>query len=102
MTPPHVHWTPEAELDLEEIAFYIAVKERRPLVAEQVVRGIHDACFKYSATPLIGQPEPRISSGCRRFTFKRWVILYKPLERGIAVLRVVDGSRDFTRLFGDY
>lgn len=100
MTEPDVHWTPEAESDLEEIAYYIAVKEHRPLVAEQIVCGIHEACFEYAASPLIGQSEPRIGVDCRRFTFKRWVILYKPWEQGIAVLRIVDGARDFDRLFG--
>lgn len=101
MTSPDVHWTPEAESDLEEIAFYIAVKEHRPLVAEQVVRGIHEKCAEYAASPLVGQAESRLSLDCRRFTFKRWVILYKPQTNGIAVLRVVDSARDFHRLFSD-
>ena len=101
MTPLNVHWTPEAEADLEEIAYYIAVKERRPAVAEQIVRAIHQACEAYAANPLIGEAERRISEECRRFTYKRWVILYRPIARGIAVLRVVDGSRDFNRLFGE-
>jgi toxin ParE1/3/4 len=100
VTPFDVHWTPEAEADLEEIAYYIAVEERRPAVAEQIVRGIHRACEPYAATPSIGEAERRISEECRRFTYKRWVIFYRPIDRGIAVLRVVDGSRDFNRLFG--
>lgn len=101
MTAPDVDWTPEAESDLEEIAFYLAVKEHRPLVAKQIVRGIHEKCAEYAASPLAGQAEPRLSLNCRRFAFKRWVVLYKPRTNGIAVLRIVDGARDFDRLFGD-
>lgn len=100
MIPPDVYWTPEAEADLEEIAYYIAVKEHRPLVAEQIVLGIHEACFKYAASPSVGQLEPRLGIDCRRFTFKRWVIIYRPWKDGIALLRIVDGARDFDRLFG--
>ena len=101
MTLPQLLWTSEAEQDLEEIAYYIAVEQQRPLVAEQVVRGIHESCLRYAASPSIGQVESRIDAECRRFAYKRWVVLYRPLNRGIAVLRVVDGSRDFNRLFGE-
>ena len=94
-------WTPEAEADLEEIAYHIAVKELRPLVAEQVVRDIAAACSKYAANPAIGQRETRVGVDCHRFTFKRWVVLYKPVSDGIAVLRIVDSARDFDRLFND-
>jgi plasmid stabilization system protein ParE len=100
VTSPDVYWTPEAESDLEEIAYYIAVKEYRPLVAEQIVLGIHETCFKYAASPSVGQSEPRLGVDCRRFTFKRWVIIYRPWNRGIAVLRIVDSARDFDRLLG--
>ncbi|MEX2315742.1 MAG: hypothetical protein WD669_01230 [Pirellulales bacterium] len=36
----------------------------------------------------------------RVFAHKRWVVVFRPIEGGIEVLRVLDGSREFTRLFG--
>ncbi len=94
-------WTPEAEEDLEAIIYYVAAKEGRSRVAEQIAAGIRETCAKLAANPAIGQVEDRFANTCRRFTFKRWVILYRPFEQGIAVLRIVDGARDFDRLFGD-
>jgi len=32
-------------------------------------------------------------------SWKRWVIVFRPAAHGIDVLRVVDGSRDWTKLF---
>jgi plasmid stabilization system protein ParE len=96
---PRAQWTPEAEADVEEIVYYIAVKDGRPLVAEQLANGILEACERYALHPLIGEIEPRLGPECRRFTFKRWIVLYRPWNNGIAILRVVDSARDFDRLF---
>jgi toxin ParE1/3/4 len=93
-------WSELAELDLEEIVYYIAVEDKRPQVAEQIAGEIRDACDRYAEHPLVGEREPRLGGSCRRFTHKRWVILYRPEETGISVIRVVDGARDFDRLFG--
>jgi plasmid stabilization system protein ParE len=98
MTPP-VLWSVKAEADLEEIVFYIAVKDGRPIVTEQIAEGLREVSMELAINPGIGQREPRLGATCRRFTFKRWVILYRPTEKGIAVLRNVDSARDFDRLF---
>ena len=44
----HVFRTKAAENDLQEIAYYIAVKDRRPLTADKVV----DGRLKYYANTL--------------------------------------------------
>ncbi|MCA9236661.1 MAG: type II toxin-antitoxin system RelE/ParE family toxin [Planctomycetales bacterium] len=96
----HVVWSPQAVADWEQILHYIAVEQERPLVAERLAVDLRAACQPYAAAPEIGQAEPRLPQPCRRFTFKRWVVLYQPHADGIAVLRVVDAARDFDRLFG--
>jgi plasmid stabilization system protein ParE len=35
------------------------------------------------------------------FTHKRWVIIFRPAPDGIEIMRVLDGSRDFPRLFSE-
>jgi plasmid stabilization system protein ParE len=93
-------WTPDAESDLEEIVYYISVKEGRPAVAEQVAHSLKAECDRRAVAPHAAERETRLGPECRRFTFKRWVVLYRPWREGIAVLRIVDGSRDFDRVFG--
>ena len=34
----------------------------------------------------------------RTFLHKRYIIVYRPLDDGIEVMRVLDGSRDFPTL----
>jgi plasmid stabilization system protein ParE len=97
---PTAQWTPDAESDLEEIVYYIAFVDKRRNVARQIAEGLREAALKLAKNATIGQREPRLGAECRRFTFKRWVILYRPIQHGIAVLRVVGSSRDFDRLFG--
>lgn len=92
-------WSDLAELDLEEIVYYIAAVDHRPRVAEKIAAEIRDACLWYAEHPTVGELDARLGPDCRRFTHKRWVIFYRPEPEGIGVLRVVDGARDFDRLF---
>lgn len=93
-------WTPEAQSDLEEIVYYIAIEGDRPLTGERIAREIRDTCDQYAEQPLLGEARPGLGEECRILVVKRWVIIYRPFLDGIAVLRVVDGSRDFDKLFG--
>ncbi len=95
----HAQWTPSAEEDLIEIAYWIAVQSQRPLTARRIVVEIKDKAGRYAATPRIGQRHPDLPDGWFYFRHKRWVIVYQPRDDGIDVLRVVDATRDFSRLF---
>ena len=41
-----------------------------------------------------------VCRGSRVFRYKSYVVFYKAIPRGIEVLRIVHGSRDFGKLFG--
>jgi toxin ParE1/3/4 len=97
--PSKAIWTQYAESDLEDIVYYISVKEGRPAVAEQIAHDLKAECDRRAEAPLTGEVDSRLGPKCRRFVFKRWVELYRPCQEGIAVLRIVDGSRDFDKLF---
>ena len=91
--------TEAAENDLQEIAYYIAVKDRRPLTAERIVDEILSKCRRYADSPEIGTSADHLGVNYRFFAHKRWVVVYRPVSEGILVLRIVDGARDFSKLF---
>lgn len=100
---PHTSWSSTAESDVEDIYDWIARKDRRRATAKKVTRELRDRCDSLAeimATgSLIGTAMPQFGPDYRAFTHKRWVIVFRPLDDGIEVMRVLDGSRDFPRLF---
>jgi toxin ParE1/3/4 len=96
-------WSSTAECDVEDIYDWIARKDKRRSTAKKVVRELRDRCDSlasiFASGSTIGTPEPQLGHDYRSFTHKRWVILFRPLDDGIEVMRVLDGSRDFPRLF---
>jgi toxin ParE1/3/4 len=97
-------FTPEARQDLKDIAIWIGRKDRRPKVAARIVRQIKADCDKYASAFArgweLGTARPELAADYRVFSFKRWVIIFRPIADGIDVMRIVDGSRDFDRVFG--
>jgi plasmid stabilization system protein ParE len=97
-------WTSVAREDLKEVGRYIGRHEGRPSVAAKIVREIHAKCDDYSeafaAGSVIGSDASELGEGCRIISHLRWVIVIEPIEGGIEVLRIVDGSRDYAQLFG--
>jgi toxin ParE1/3/4 len=91
---------PEARDDLREIATYIAVQDARPETAEKMIDAILDKCDLIATQPFMGTPRPDLGEGYRLSPIKRWVIVFRPTDEGIEVMRIVDGARDFKKLFG--
>jgi len=93
-------WTPRALVDVEEIAYYITVEGGRPPTAERFLDGIRKKAEQFAQQPNLGEPRPDLAPGLRCRPYKRWLIFYEPSQAGITVHRVIDGSRDYPRLFG--
>ena len=94
-------WTAQAESELEDIAYHIAVRDARPLVAMKLIDEIAEKSEQYAHQPLMGTIHPVLGERFRLFRHTRYIIVYEPHENGITILRVVDGARDFGRLFRD-
>ncbi len=96
-------WTSPAKRDVDGIYDFIARRDRRPETAEKVVRELVFHCENYAkvfaAGNVIGTLRSDLGENIWVFTHQRWVVVYRSIEGGIEVLRVVDGSRDFSRLF---
>lgn len=97
---PQAVWTPHAEAELEDIVFYIAVEGGRPGVAERIARELRDRANHVAETAALWRRHPDLTPNLFYASHKRWLIVFQEHPNGIEVLRVIDASRDFTRLFG--
>lgn len=54
----------------------------------------------YARQPLMGDRREDLGPGLRSFPFKKnYVVIYRPLDDGIDVLRIFHSARDYPRLF---
>lgn len=91
-----------AEDDLARIAMHIGVEHHDPDAACRFIDDIHAKFAQYARQPEMGEPRDDLSGDLRSFPFKKsYVVIYRCLDDGIDVLRVIHGARDYRRLFGD-
>jgi toxin ParE1/3/4 len=99
-----LQWSIEGRQDVDEVYHFIGQRDRRPATADAVVGELRDVCQSYAdafaAGSVLGTARADLGESFRVFTHKRWVIVFRPIDDGIEVLRVLDGSRDYSRLFG--
>jgi toxin ParE1/3/4 len=101
--PHQVHKTPLAEADLLEIASFIA--EDNLDAAERFLDAAEATFTDLAAIPLMGRtiafqsPHAQGMRVWRVRGFERYLIFYRPGERGIEVVRVLHAARDIEGLF---
>jgi len=95
---------PKAGQDLDDHAFFLAERTNSEL-GHRFLASAHETFALLAKQPHIGWT-PRVRNpglrALRMFLvtgFKRILILYRPLDHGIEVLRVVHGSQNLQRLF---
>ncbi len=91
--------TPQARLDLIDAALYIA--EDNPDAADQFLDAIAKTMDRLARHPQLGRVRRELAPKLRSFPHRQYVIFYRPIERGIEVVRVLHGSRDILSLFED-
>ena len=87
----------EARADLDEIWLYIAQDD--PDAADKFIRAIVSRFPKFAAMPYLGRSREELSPRLRSFPVGRYVIFYRPMEKGVEIARVLDGARDLPPLF---
>lgn len=93
---------PRAQGDIEDIAVYIG--QHNPKAADRFVDSVEDAMGFLAEMPELGslcEFEPTHLVDVRSWTlrkFRKYVILYRPLEDGIEVIRVTQGSQELETL----
>ena len=88
---------PRALADLAEIWAYIAADS--PDQADAFVDLVDSKFQALSRRPGVGRRRPELSSHIRSLAVGRYVVFYRPLSRGIEVVRVLHGSRDIESIF---
>lgn len=92
--------SPEAELDVIEIASYIA---RDNLDAALRLLDIFDEKLTLIAeSPMIGRVRHDLAPALRSFAVGNYILFYRPISDGIELARVLHGARDLRRLFASH
>ncbi len=94
---PMLQRTAQAEEDLIEIWIYIA--QDNPGAADCVLDNIEQHFHALSDNPLMGRLSPDIAPELRYFTVGNYLILYRAVQDGIQIVRVIHGARDLPNLF---
>lgn len=88
--------TATAEADLLEIGNFIAADN--PRAAAKLLRDIDKACALLGEGPMLGRARPEIATGARSWPVGRYLVLYRPLDSGIEIVRIVHGARRLHRI----
>ena len=94
---PRIIRTPAAEEDLWEIVLHIARDNED--AAFRLADAINERFELLVRFPTAGPARPELLPELRSFPVGNYLILYKPIDDGIEVMRVVHGARNLRRLF---
>jgi toxin ParE1/3/4 len=89
--------TPAAEVDLCDVWQHIA--DDSPTIADQFLDLLNAKCNLLAKYPELGEGHPELGARIRCFPVVSYVIVYRPIEDGIELVRVLHGGRDFESLF---
>ena len=88
--------TPRADLDLEEIWFFIAQDD--PAAADRWLDTLEERIALLADNPLMGPSRPDIARELRYHPVGNHLILYRVIRDGIEIVRVVHGARHLSDL----
>jgi toxin ParE1/3/4 len=91
-----VRFTRRARQDLLDIWLYIA--PQNPVAADRIFDRIEASCQLLRDYPELGPARSEIADNARALVIERWLALYRLIEGGVQVVRIVDGSRDLAKL----
>jgi len=89
--------TPRADLDLEEIWFFIPQDD--PAAADRWLDTLEEKIALLADNPLMGPSRPDIARELRYHPVGSHLLLYRVIRDGIEIVRVVHGARHLLDLF---
>lgn len=95
------HLAHEAEIDLDDIWFYIARESSSAEVATRVLERITARFWLLAKYPYLGRTRDDLRPGLRSLAAEEYVIIHRVAEGDVVlVLRVLHGSRDIAAMLG--
>jgi toxin ParE1/3/4 len=89
--------TPRADQDLEELWFFIAQDD--PAAADRWLDTLEEKIGLLADNPLMGPARPDIARELRYHPVGNQLLLYRVIQGGIEIVRVVHGARDLLDRF---
>jgi toxin ParE1/3/4 len=93
---PTLRRHPQAEQDLIDI--YLHISRDNPNAAERMVRTINAKCEALARHPMMGRARPELRAELRSFPHRAYVILYRAIDDGVEIVRVVHAARNLDDL----
>ena len=87
----------QARRDLRDIEEFIS--DYNPVAADQLLARIDDQFQLLADNPFMGRERAELGDNLRSLRVENYVIIYRPADSGIEVVRVINGARDINRLF---
>lgn len=89
--------SPEAEADLIDVWLFIA--DDSPVNADGFLDRLEAMAFKLAETPGMGKDRPELAPALKSFPVENYVLFYREIVNGIALVRVLRCSRDVDLIF---
>lgn len=90
--------SPDADQDLIEIWMFIT--EDNLEAADRIINDIVSKFDLLAQNPKMGRERPDLAPSLRSFPERRYVIFYRPVSKGIEIVRVLHGARDINTILG--
>ena len=101
---PRVCWSDKAEESFLAIGRYIIEQTQSRQRGLDVIAKIEEKCSRYAEFPEGGTACPDLGPGLRCFPVGSLLVIYRPIEDGIAIILVAHGHQDVRtiveRIFG--
>ena len=89
---------PEAQTDIDEIAYYVFVQSGSREIAERLLESIYSQFALLDIYPRAGRRRNDLRPGIRSLAVGEYVVLYQVEGNDAVIQRVVRGSRDLPAL----
>jgi toxin ParE1/3/4 len=88
--------SPRAKMELEEIGDHIA--EDSTGNAKRFIERLTQKFEALGRHPMIGRARPQLRADLRSFPYAAYLILYRIIDDGVEIVRVVHAARDLDQL----
>jgi toxin ParE1/3/4 len=86
-----------ARQDLLDIWRHVAPRNSEAR-ADEIYDRIEERCRSLEDHPHMGPARPEIGEGARALVIERWLALYRLVDDGVQIVRIIDSSHDLGKV----